>query len=185
MYLKYKWNVIILHIAKREGVKNLYFKKKMIYRDSKMLNIYIITICLTQVFAKWILFLLIIFSLTYKNNSWSVKSHYDSSFEHIYSMWISPILELETTFGQFYPLCAFRALHVPAYRIRVLEFHASKLYYHITQHRVLRESLTIRRNIIINTLQLKTTMLREPMTSFRIWLSRYRMSSFKCNYHVF
>lgn len=101
MYLKYKWNVIILHIAKREGVKNLYFKKKMIYRDSKMLNIYIITICLTQIFAKWILFLLIIFSLTFKNNSWSVKSHYDSSFEHIYSMWISPILELETTFGQF------------------------------------------------------------------------------------
>lgn len=28
MYLKYKWNVIILHIAKREGVKNLYFSKK-------------------------------------------------------------------------------------------------------------------------------------------------------------
>lgn len=29
MYLKYKWNVIILHKAKREGVKNLYFKKKL------------------------------------------------------------------------------------------------------------------------------------------------------------
>lgn len=182
MYLKYKWNVIILHIAKREGVKNLYFKKKMIYRDSKMLNIYIITICLTQIFAKWILFLLIIFSLTFKNNSWSVKSHYDSSFEHIYSMWISPILELETTFGQF-----IHFVHFVRCMYQLIEFvcHASKLYYHITQHRVLRESLTIRRNIIINTLQLKTTMLREPMTSFRIWLSRYRMSSFKCNYHVF
>lgn len=131
-------------------------------------------------------FLLIIFFLTFKNNSWSVKSHYDSSFEHIYSTWISPCNpRAGDIVWTIYPLCAFRALHVPAYTIRVLEFHASKLYYHITQHRVLRESLTIRRNIIINTLQLKTTMLREPMTSFRIWLSRYRMSSFKCNYHVF
>lgn len=46
MYLKYKWNVIILYIVKREGVKNFYFKKIFIYRDSKMLNIYIIIICL-------------------------------------------------------------------------------------------------------------------------------------------
>lgn len=57
MYLKYEWNVIIFHVAKREGVKNLYFsKKKIIHRDSRLLNIYIITICLTQIFAKWILF---------------------------------------------------------------------------------------------------------------------------------
>lgn len=102
MYLKYEWNVIIFHVAKREGVKNLYFsKKKIIHRDSRLLNIYIITICLTQIFAKWILFFANHFFLTFKNNSWSVKSHYDSSFEHIYSMWISPILELETSFGQF------------------------------------------------------------------------------------
>lgn len=31
MYLKYEWNVIIFHVAKREGVKNLYFKKKKLY----------------------------------------------------------------------------------------------------------------------------------------------------------
>lgn len=57
MYLKYEWNVIIFHVAKREGVKNLFFfKKKIIHRDSRLLNIYIITICLKQIFAKWILF---------------------------------------------------------------------------------------------------------------------------------
>lgn len=57
MYLKYEWNVIIFHVAKREGVKNLYFsKKKIIHRDNRLLNIYIITICLKQIFAKWILF---------------------------------------------------------------------------------------------------------------------------------
>lgn len=31
MYLKYEWNVIIFHVAKREGVKNLYFSKKKVY----------------------------------------------------------------------------------------------------------------------------------------------------------
>lgn len=29
MYLKYDWNVEILHKAKREGVKNLLFSKKL------------------------------------------------------------------------------------------------------------------------------------------------------------
>lgn len=28
MYLIYEWNVIIFHVAKGEGVKNLYFSKK-------------------------------------------------------------------------------------------------------------------------------------------------------------
>lgn len=49
-------------------------------------------------------------------------------------------------------------LHVLANRIRVLEFHACKLYYHITQHSVLREPLTI-----INTLQLKTACCRNQL----------------------
>lgn len=101
MYLKYKWNVIILHIAKREGVKNLYFKKKMIYRDSKMLNIYIITICLTQIFAKWILFLLIIFPSLLKTIVGRLKVITIHPLNIFILCELVQSLELETTFGQF------------------------------------------------------------------------------------